>query len=139
MPASAPMLTSLQALLTGAAGLVALVGSHIYAGQAPQGVTLPLIVWHVIASPVEYTQDGDGLSETVIQFDIDGATQTDCRAVADALVTLLSGKRITQGATLFAAIFHDGTEFTGVEESLVPSTTQSHRLIVVYRFLHQAT
>jgi len=137
MPAPATMLTSLHSLLTGSAPITALVGSRIYASQAPQGAALPTLIYHVIAAPTEHTHDGHGLSEAIIQFDIDATTPTSARAVADTLADLIDGKRLIEGATNFEAIFHDGNEFTSVAESLTQGTTQTHRLTVHYRFLHQ--
>jgi len=137
MAATKQVLTDFQALLAGLSALVALVSTRINAGQPPQGATLPTVSWNVIASPTEYTHDADELSETIVQLDIDAHTPTAARDVADAIHTGLSGKRLTQGSTLFEAIFHDGTEFTTVNESLVGGTTQDHRLTVSYRLLHK--
>ena len=137
MPAPASMLASLHSLLTGSSPITDLVAARIYASQAPQGAQLPTLIYHVIAAPTDHTHDGHGLSEAIIQFDIDATTPTSARAVADALANLIDGKRLTQGATKFEAIFHDGNEFTSVEESLTQGTTQTHRLTVHYRFLHQ--
>jgi hypothetical protein len=137
MAASKQTLSDFQSVLGGIAGLAALVGGRIYASQPPQGAPLPTLTVHVIASPTDYTHDGHGLDETVVQLDIDAATQTACRDVADAVLDGIGGKTITAGGTDFEAIFHDGVEITSVSDSLVPGTTQAHRLSVDYRLLHR--
>jgi Protein of unknown function (DUF3168) len=134
MAASKQVLSDFQAILASCSGPA---GNRIYGSQAPQGTPLPAIVWHVIISLSDYTHDGHALDETVVQLDIDGMTATECREVADAIREGISGKTIIQGQTDFEAIFHDDLEQTSVEESLVPGTTQAHRLSVDYRLLHR--
>jgi hypothetical protein len=127
------MLTDLVALLKATAAITALVGQRIYPGQAPQGAALPTILYHEIARPTEYTQDGFTHGVAVIQFDIDGRTATECRNIAEQLFNRLSGLSVVQGSTQFEGVFHDGAEFTSVSESLTQGTTQAHRLSVDYR------
>ncbi len=135
MAATKDMLVDWQSLLKSLPALTNKVGNRIYSGQAPQGVPLPTLIWNIIAAPSDYTHDGHALEEVLIQFDMDGTTQTQCREVADALRGGLSGKRSQQSVTDFEAIFHDGNEFTTVNESVTEGTTQTHRLTIDYRIL----
>ncbi len=137
MAATRQVLTDFQAVLAGLSALVALVGARIVAGVPPQGAALPTVSLNVIAGAVEYTHDGGDQDETLVQIDIDAHTPTECRNVADAIRAGISGKSIDQGSTIFEAIFHDGTEFTATNDSLVGGTTQDHRLTVVYQLLHR--
>jgi hypothetical protein len=133
------MLTDLVAYLRAAPALAALLGSgsamRLFAGIAPQGAAQPTLVYNIIAVVHDYTIEADAIPvrEAVLQFDIDSQSVMTSRQVGDALFSTLSAKRLTQGATEFEGIFHDGREDTTVEQSLVEGTIESHRLSVDYR------
>ena len=80
---SAYFAAALHAALTAHAPLAALVSTRIYSGLAPQGSALPRIIWHDITSASDHehdsaTSDDPGTEESVVQFDIEARTMSDC-------------------------------------------------------------
>jgi hypothetical protein len=136
---SAKFAKALTAALTGHAALTDLVSTRIYCSLAAQGSALPRIVWHDITSTSDHSHDSattsdPGCEESVVQFDIECRTPSDCRAVADALASLLNGASLTHPDALIPGVFKDSNGFSQSLEHDTDGTGEGHRLSVDYRF-----
>lgn len=82
MTVESEILTRLDAY----SALTALVGTRVYASQAPQNVTKPFIVFHKIAASRESAFSADtGDVRYMFQFDCYGTTYESTTAVTNAL------------------------------------------------------
>lgn len=94
--------TALFSLLTGDAGVGALVSTQVYPLILPQGHTLPAITYQAVSGAEGYTQaGGDGLHDYRQQFDLYAATFLEAASLRDAVDALMSGHRGAIGATGF--------------------------------------
>jgi len=91
---------ALQAILTGDAGVAALVGTRVYAVTAPQGDTLPDITYQRIASEPVHARTEPGLIRAEVQVDCWAATLAAAAGVRDAVVAALSRYSGTAGSTV---------------------------------------
>jgi hypothetical protein len=82
----------IYALLSADAGVLALVSTRVYPVVAPQGTTLPYVVYQRISSGREYALDGYcGLENSRMQVDVYADTEKEAWAVADAVTTAMRG------------------------------------------------
>ncbi len=138
---SVKMVTTLRAALIAHAGIAALVGARIYGGRAQQGSALPRIIFHEIASTSEHTHDSatttdPGIEETVIQFDCEGRTLSDARAVADTISEAINGAMIPGPPAHLQACFKDSNGFAQpLDLATGDGITEAHRFSVDYRIL----
>jgi len=88
-----------------ATALRALVSSRIYWLQLPQPPTFPAVrVNQITAAPGFVLEGNDSWQETRLQVSIFDTAHAVCVSVREALRTLLHGKRITHGTTVFSSI-----------------------------------
>lgn len=138
---SANLITAVYAVLTSNADLSALVGSRIYGGRAAQGSALPRIIFHEISNVAEalhdtFTSNDPGIDDTVLQFDCEGRTLTDARAVADALSDVLHGVISNSADAEIQGAFRESGGFAQPLDYLTgDGVTEAHRLSVDFRFL----
>ena len=87
-------------------GLAALISDRVYPDLLPEGVTFPAMTFQEISLTPIYSQDGDShLDTSRYQFDCYAVTRSGSRAVADALRSLLSGKRTSQSGFAIHSAF----------------------------------
>lgn len=103
-------------LLTGDAGIVALVGANtgslagpsIYWHNLPQASKDPNVVLYLISGGENYTMRGpSSLVGRRVQIDVRALSQTKAWEVSRAIKTRLSGFKGVQGSTQFDGIFLD--------------------------------
>lgn len=98
--------TGIYAVLTGDAGVSALVGTRIYPLVVPQDASLPAIAYQRVSGGPTYTQDGDAnLTPARFQFTCLGSSYSQAKAVATAVRAAISGASgtwddVTVGACL---------------------------------------
>lgn len=74
--------------------LSALISLRLYPGHAPDAVTKPYVVWHLVTMDSEHTHEGPAFRSQRIQFSVFAETFTAAAGVRDALLALLDGKRL---------------------------------------------
>jgi hypothetical protein len=110
------MQTELRSLILASAPVAALVARRVDWTRNKQGAASPRIVLHLISAPRSYHAKGvDGLFQDRVQLDIWAKTAGSRLAVWQAVETLLSGYRGTQGDIAFRGIFFDAGRETGGE------------------------
>lgn len=148
MPAvnhSANLAASIRNALRAYAPMTALVGfgasARIYGGMAQQGSALPRIIFHEIAGTTDHTHDSatttdPGIEETVIQFDCEARTLSECRAVADVLAAVFNGASPGGSPASIEASFKESGGFAQpMTYDSGDGVAESHRWLVDYRFL----
>lgn len=137
---SAYFAAALHAALTTHAPLTALVATRIYSGLAPQASALPRIIWHDITSTSDHehdsaTSDDPGTEESVVQFDIEARTMSDCRTITDALAGLLNGASIQGETADLQGCWKDSNGFAQpLDYDTGDGVGEGHRLSIDYRF-----
>lgn len=112
---------SLTGLLLADAPLASLVEGRIFWKKMEPTAALPRVVLHTISREPDYNMNqASGLVSTRIQVDCLGETYASAQAVANAIVTLLSGYKGTTGTTKFDGIFMDSMR-DALEEDDTPS------------------
>lgn len=97
---------ALIAYLKANAGVAAVVGTRVTAGERKQGGDLPAIVFHLIGSDPHYADQGTtGLVDSLIQFDCWGETYADAKRAARAVKAALQDFEGTTGGVEFQAVF----------------------------------
>lgn len=97
---------ALYSLISGDAGVAALISDRVYPDLLPEKVTFPAMTYQEISLTPTVSHDGDShLDESRYQFDCYAATRSGARAIADALRTLLSGKRTSQPGFVIHSAF----------------------------------
>lgn len=95
------------AFLIADATIHAVVADRIYPMIIPQGATLPCLTYQRISTPRIVTHDSSGatgdLTNPRFQFDGWAVTQKVAKAIADALRTVLHGKRGAMGGVTIRA------------------------------------
>jgi hypothetical protein len=109
------MEAALRALLTGAGSLTDLVpASRIVWNHLPQATTRPAIVLYRINGAQGLTmRGGDGLTESIVQIDVQALSVSSMWAIRDQLVELLHGHR----DETFQAIFQESERQTGEDQT----------------------
>ena len=80
--------TRMVALL-GVSGISDLVGSRVYAVEAPQDTVAPFVVWQRISSVVDHTHDGSPTQEVLVQVACYAKTFAESCAIRDAVRTAM--------------------------------------------------
>lgn len=80
--------------LVAQSSLSALIGTRLYPGFAPDAVTKPYVVWHLVTAESEHSHQGPAFRQQRIQFSVFAETFTVAGQVRDALLVLLDGKRL---------------------------------------------
>ena len=100
------MQSDLRTILTGDAGVAALVGSKIYWSEVPQGKKRPLVCLHLVSETNNHTMGGTvDLEDATVQVDCWGNTLTDALAVSEAVKAVLDGYSGTVSSTVFQGVF----------------------------------
>lgn len=132
---------ALRLLLIGTAGntsgtksaLAALVGSSVFAIEAPQGQADPKIVYHEISSPGEYSHDGDtGLAHPRFQVECYGKTPAAAKTLAEAVranVTAFAG--IVSGIWIQATFIVDEASFSYASPGASENLERGYRLDLI--------
>lgn len=82
--------TKLETLLSGDAGIVAIVGTRVYSDEAPQDLVLPYIVYQRISSGRQYSFSGySNLENPRVQIDCYSSTKSGAVALCDAVVAAM--------------------------------------------------
>lgn len=104
---------AVYALLSGAAGLVALVSARIYPVIVSQGEPLPAVIYLVVSKQSEHCMGLDSnLTRARVQVTAFASTQTSARSVADAIKSAMSRKRGTYGGvSVDDVLFDNETSF----------------------------
>lgn len=89
------METDLTAYIATQTTVTALIGTRFEPVLNVQSQTLPAVSYQVISGPADYTHDGLGLTFWRVQLCVTDLTYAGVVAVADALRTVLAGKRWT--------------------------------------------
>jgi len=77
---------ALYAFLAADAGVIAQVADRIFPMRAPEGATLPLLVYHKVSDPSIHTKDGDmALSHPRFQITAWGSKYGDAEAAIKAV------------------------------------------------------
>jgi hypothetical protein len=126
---------ALIAKLLATTAVTALVATRVYPGVRPQASLLPAIVMNIVSKNPSYSDDGeDGIAEARVQFDCWGATYTDAKKTARAVMAALSALDETVAGVRFRYITldleHDLSE-TGADAAAYPFRTALD-FIVVY-------
>lgn len=118
---------SLTTHLLAESSFTTLVGTRLHPNHAPDSNTTPYVVYKVLYSDTDYTQDADASMAYLVQFSIFGPRYSEVIAVRDVLTTLLSGFTGTIGDPLVC--LHDGTR------TFFEPDTQLHHCAVSFNFL----
>lgn len=95
-----------RTILTGDAGVAALVGTRIYWNTLPQGSVKPSICLHLISEINTHTMGGTvDLEDSTVQVDCWAGTLADSLAVSEAAKLILDGYSGTVAATVFQGVF----------------------------------
>lgn len=95
-----------RTILTGDAGVSALVGTKIYWSEIPQGKTRPVICLHLVSELNNHTMGGTvDLEDATVQVDCWGDTWTDAITLSEAVKAALDGYSGTVGSTVFQGVF----------------------------------
>lgn len=97
---------ALDSLVTGNAGVAALISTRFTPIDIPQKSALPAACYQVITTSREYDQGGaDGFASPRIQITIVGRTYTEAKSVATAIRKAINGYRGTVGTTTTVKVF----------------------------------
>lgn len=89
------METDLTAYVASQSTVTALIGTRFEPVENVQGTAMPAVSYQVISGPADYTHDGLALTFWRVQLTVTDLTYAGMQAVADALCTVLAGKRWT--------------------------------------------
>lgn len=89
------METDLTAYIATQATVTALIGTRFEPVENTQGTAMPAVSYQVISGPADYSHDGMALTFWRVQLTVTDLTYAGMKAVADALRTVLAGKRWT--------------------------------------------
>lgn len=116
---------SLVAILSGHAGLTALISDRISPSPLPEGSTLPAITYQLISRVAQHTQDEEpGLFASRMQVDVWGATALSALETAQQVYDALERYKGTVNGVRIDAMLSDD------ERALVEPVTQSHRRVI---------
>ena len=122
---------ALYALLTGDAGVSALIGARLYPVIAPLGTAAPYATYQRIsARRVRSLTQRSGLSFARIQVDALATTYAGARGLADAIRTTLDGYRGTAGGIAIesATLQSDQDIYEGEAEPPLYRVSQDYML-----------
>lgn len=127
----------LAATLT--AWLGTLAGGRVYCGRAPQGSPLPRIVWHEIVTTRDHAHDSGttadaGVEDTVVQFDCEARTPTECRALADVLASLADGGTYSGPAIIQGGFRETGGAVEALDYATGDGMAEAYSISTDYRF-----
>jgi len=89
---------ALFSLVTGNAGVAALIGTRMYPETLPQAPTYPAIIYQVITGESHYAMQAPSqLARIRVQFDLYAERKADAVALEKAFMAALSGYRGTAG------------------------------------------
>lgn len=83
---------SILTVLSAESTLTAIVGARIYNEEAPQNPTYPLIVYSIFIDEVD-TQENNS-DRALVQFDILGATKSQCISIRGPLRTAMDNTAV---------------------------------------------
>ena len=120
---------ALYSMITGDAGIAALIGDRFYPDVIPQDAPLPACAYQTITTARDYSHDGQtSLAEPRIQITISALSRASAEAVAEALRTLLSGYRGEIDGTTIGSIFLEN-EYDGYNlDSGIITVRQDYRI-----------
>jgi hypothetical protein len=99
---------ALYTILSGFAGLTALVSTRIYPRRAPQEVTAPYVIFQRISTIRDHSHSGpSGLANPRYQFDAYAATPEEADAISDQIRLALDGYTGTVTSGESPALFPD--------------------------------
>lgn len=97
------------AILLADPGIAGQIGTGVYPGRAPQGVSSPYALLRSVTRLPDYTMAGpSGYEERRFQIDVYAETYTKTKLTARAIVSALSGFRGTVRSIPIQGIFLDG-------------------------------
>lgn len=96
--------SGIVALISDDAGIVALIGTRVYAVLVPETVTYPCLSYQVVSSVSNYTIDRKEFGQKRIQFDCWANRYSDAEAVKQALRNVLD---------MYSGTLTDGTRVLG--------------------------
>lgn len=112
---------ALRTVLIGNVGVSALVGTRVYPVVAPQGASLPAVVYQRIsANRQHHLQGPSGLTQVRMQFTAIATTYSAMKALANALRQALDGYRNTVSGVFVQAVLS-----AGEREQFIGETVQS--------------
>lgn len=86
------ILEAIAHLLKHTTAVAQIVGDRIYPEVLPQNPTYPAIVYHVIATDPDHTQDGpSGYTRKLVQFDYVARTAAEVEAISRAVRIAMDG------------------------------------------------
>jgi len=107
---------AIKARLRAHTGLSALVSTRSHAIDAPQGETLPYVVFEQVdGSPLETMSGTDPLNVAAISVAAVGATSASALAVADQVNAALEGYAGTSGGIVVQRIWRTGRRDNGLD------------------------
>ena len=124
MPAELPRINQwIYQTLSGDATVTGVVGTRIYAEEAPQGAIFPLILFAHIGNVDIVRAFGDGrLAKNIylVRVVAQGSSSDPIKAVADRFDTLLLKRNVTVDGVRIAYVQHDQHAFRKDSENGVP-------------------
>ena len=122
----------LYTYLTAQSGVTALIGTKLYPVTAPQGTTLPYVVYSKIDTrPVQALGQAAGMATSRLQFDAYAATPLAAKNLIQALRVALDGKQGAWGSTVI------GSSLWLNEIDLYEQETASHRIAVDFDITYE--
>lgn len=121
---------AIYSLVTGTAGVAALIGDRLYPGRQPDApaagaTTYPCITYDRLSAKREYSHGGDSrLPHPRFQFSVWDPEYSAARAAATALIEAISGYRGTVGGVVIQAVFVENDQETFEPEAKL------HRVLV---------
>ena len=109
--------TALYTILSGDAGVTALISTRMYPVVIPQDVSLPAVAYQRISTARVYSHDGPScLARPRFQFSCTATTYSAARAVANAIRAALDGYNDTANGVRIMAAFTQN-EFDGFTDT----------------------
>ncbi len=119
--------------LQATAGVVALVGTRIYPQAAPQGTTADYVTYELVSgNPIQDHGGSGGLHRARISFLCHAATYANAKALAEAILAALDGRRGTIQGVAVGAILSEMEADAGFDDE-----TRMHVVAVDFRALYQ--
>lgn len=118
--------------LQATAGVVALVGTRIYPQAAPQGTTADYVTYEASKNPIQDHGGSGGLYRARISFLCHAATYANAKALAEAILAALDGRRGTIQGVAVGAILSEMEADAGFDDE-----TRMHVVAVDFRVLYQ--
>ena len=123
---------ALFAVVTGDAGVAALIGTRLYPGHLPQNPTYEAMTYRRVNTGRPHAHDGPGdLAKARFQFSCFGATYSAARTLANTLRTAIDGYKGT-----VAGVRIDGILFID-EQDAYEDETGVYMLPIDFRVIHK--